>query len=496
MAASTYPNSIMLVNGLSIPRTDKTLERYYTLRRVVRAISILLILVLATSLPLAQAQTTISEQSQFQCPLTVFGEYEAQQVHLQSTGDPTTMNVIWSSVTATGGGAYVQWFDSDGSIIGEDEAREYCYLGHNMVFYMATMSDLIPGQEVTYKIPSSEQFLEFSFTPIDSNAQHFEWISIADHGDSAEGEAVSDAIIADTSAQLVTISGDISYADGDQSVWDDWFNYQQESMVKIPWITCVGNHENEPGFEFTPYEHRFDSDGEEGSETFWYSRNYPGVHMVFMSTEHDYDVGSPQYTWLEQDLSSVDRTVTPFVIVYGHHPMYSSNSYHGSEVELRDAIENLYVEKGVDFVIAGHDHFYERTWPVNSETVVDTGTDGLFVRGQAPIHLVIGMAGRAAYEDLDEPQPEWSAYRENNSYGWTKWNYDGELREISFTFYRIDGTIGDQFTLLESLPVVEESDDEPASVPGFSSLITILAILGASLQSVIKNRDSIECESN
>jgi len=292
----------------------------------------------------------------------------------------------------------------------------------------------------------------------------------------------------------VTISGDISYADGDQTVWDDWFNYQQESMVRIPWITSVGNHENEPGFGFTPYEHRFDSDGEEGTETFWYSRNYPGVHMVFMSTEHDYSVGSQQYNWLEQDLSSVDRSVTPFVIVYGHSPMYSSNSYHGSEVELRDAVENLYVEKGVDFVIAGHDHFYERTWPVNSETVVDTGIDGLFVRGQAPIHLVIGMAGRSAYEDLDEPQPEWSAYRENNSYGWTKWNYDGESREISFTFYRIDGTIGDQFTLLESLLVVEESDDEPAKIPGFSSLISILAILGASLQRGIKNRDSVECE--
>ena len=458
-----------------------------------RAISILLILVLATSLPLAQAQTF---EQITECPFTFFTfDYEPEQIHIQSTDDPTTMNVIWAS-DASAGGQVSYLIGDDGYLV---QSEEYCYAGHNMVFHLATMTDLIPEVEVTYWVCTagggeSECSGNLSFTPIDPNAQNFEWISIADHGDSAEAEAVSDAIIADTSAQLVTISGDISYADGDQTVWDDWFNYQQESMVRIPWITSVGNHENEPGFQFTPYEHRFDSDGEAGTETFWYSRNYPGVHMVFMSTEHDYSVGSPQYTWLEQDLSSVDRSVTPFVIVYGHSPMYSSNSYHGSEVELRDAVENLYVEKGVDFVIAGHDHFYERTWPVNSETVIDTGTDGLFVRGQAPIHLVIGMAGRSAYEDLDEPQPEWSAYRENNSYGWTKWNYDGESREISFTFYRIDGTIGDQFTLLESLPVAEESDDEPAKIPGFSSLISILAILGASLQRGIKNRDSVECE--
>ena len=42
---------------------------------------------------------------------------------------------------------------------------------------------------------------------------------------------------------------------------------------------------------------------------------------------------------LAQDLASVNRDVTPFVIVYGHKPMYSSNSYHGSEVELRVSLE-------------------------------------------------------------------------------------------------------------------------------------------------------------
>ena len=140
--------------------------------------------------------------------------------------------------------------------------------------------------------------------------------------------------------------------------------------------------------------------------------------MIFMSTEHDYDSGSTQFACLEQELASVNRDVTPFVIVYGHSPMYSSNSYHGSEVELRTAVEQLYVDNGVDLVIAGHDHFYERTWPVSAEVVMDNGNGfDRFARGEAPIHLVIGMAGRSAYEELDEPQPEWSAYRETAPMG-------------------------------------------------------------------------------
>ena len=200
-----------------------------------------------------------------------------------------------------------------------------------------------------------------------------------------------------------------------------------------------------------------------------------------MSTEHDYSASSAQYSWLEQDLSSVNRDVTPFVIVYGHKPMYSSNSYHGSEVELRDALEELYVAQGVDLVIAGHDHFYERTWPVAGETVVDTGRDGRFARGYAPIHLVIGIAGRSAYEELDEPQPEWSAYRENSTYGWTRLVYDGDSQELAFTHYRIGGEIGDKFTL-QVAPLAGDSDEGSLGIPGFGTMLPILAMIGAAVR--------------
>jgi len=52
------------------------------------------------------------------------------------------------------------------------------------------------------------------------------------------------------------------------------------------------------------------------------------VHMIMMSTEHDYRPGSPQYIWLENDLKNVDRSKTPFVMVGGHRPMYCSESVY------------------------------------------------------------------------------------------------------------------------------------------------------------------------
>ncbi len=435
-----------------------------------RNLAILLIFLFLA--PLVQAQN-LAEALQ-ECPGTLTGDTQPQQIHLQTTDDATSMVVMWATEARSTG--EVEWNGQTTA------SADYCY-NHDMAFHMATMTGLVPGEEVSYRVGSGNSWSdEYTFTPIDQTNKHFEWISIADHGDSSEGMDVSEAIIADSEARLVTISGDISYADGEQSAWDDWFNVQQDSMTVIPWITGVGNHENEPGYGFTPYEHRFDSDGQIESETFWYSRQIPGVHMVFMSTEHDYNPGSAQYAWLEQELGSIDREATPFLIVYGHSPMYSSNSYHGSEVELRTAVEKLYVDYGVDLVIAGHDHFYERTWPVSAEVVMDTGNGfDRFSRGEGPIHLVIGMAGRSAYEDLDEPQPEWSAYRENSTYGWTRWVYDGDSREISMTFYRIDGTIGDEFTIQEA-PLVGETEEGFLGVPGFGSILPIMAIFGAALR--------------
>ncbi|HIA24745.1 MAG TPA: hypothetical protein EYM81_01455 [Candidatus Poseidoniales archaeon] len=429
----------------------------------------LIILLLA---PMASAQS-IGEALQ-ECPGTITGSTEPSQIHLQLTDTPSEVVVMWA--TARRGNAVVEWNGQSA------DGDSYCY-NHDMAFHMATMTDLTPGEEVTYRVGDGNDWSqEYKFTPIDIDANRFEWIAIADYGDSSEALDVSEAIIADTTAQMVTISGDISYADGEQSSWDDWFDNQEASMTRIPWVTAVGNHENEPGYEFTPYAHRFDADEVKETEPFWYSRDFPGVHMVFMSTEHDYNLGSVQYAALEADLSAANanREQRPFIVVIAHKPMYSSNDYHGSEIALREAVEELYQNHGVDLVIAGHDHFYERTWPVFQEEPQSFGgEDGtLFGQGLGPIHIVAGNAGRTPYTGMDEPQPAWSAYREVDTFGYMKIIYDEGTRSLSFTFHRTDETIGDQFTIQEGV-LNEEGDEKFQFIPGFGTLLPLICLIYA-----------------
>lgn len=437
-------------------------------------------LIVMLCLPVVQGQSLNEVISE--CPGTITGSSSPEQIHLQAAENPMSMTVMWA--TEMRGDAIVEWIHSGGA--DSSQGYSYCY-EHDMAFHMAQMTDLPLGEEISYRVGDGNTWSsDMTFTTIDPSADRFEWISIADHGMSSEGQDVTDGILADSSAQMVTISGDLAYADGDQNAWDDWFDIQTSSMMKIPWLTAVGNHEDEPGTGFTGYEHRLDMDFVAEIEGFWYERSVPGVQIIIMSTEHSFTVGSSQFTWLDNVLETANlpenRAIRPFVIVYGHKPMYSSNSYHGSEVELRDALEQMYVEHGVDLVIAGHDHFYERTWPVIDETPLSEGFDmAIIPRGIAPVHLVIGIGGRSAYEDLDEPQPAWSAYRENSTYGWTRLVYDDNSRSISFTHHRTDGTIGDSFTLVETYATPEVEGNSFLGLSGFDSLLPIIALMGAAL---------------
>ena len=54
-----------------------------------------------------------------------------------------------------------------------------------------------------------------------------------------------------------------------------------------------------------------------------------------MSTEHDMGNGSRQYLWLEKDLQNVDRVKTPWIILAGHRPMYTSELAIGSVILLK-----------------------------------------------------------------------------------------------------------------------------------------------------------------
>jgi 3',5'-cyclic AMP phosphodiesterase CpdA len=90
----------------------------------------------------------------------------------------------------------------------------------------------------------------------------------------------------------------------------------------------------------------------------YYSYDLGAWHIVALNSNISMKAGSPQIEWLRSDLASSDR---PCTAAYWHHPLFSSGP-NGNTAAVRDAWSVLY-QYGVEIVMNGHDHMFERFAP-------------------------------------------------------------------------------------------------------------------------------------
>ena len=152
---------------------------------------------------------------------------------------------------------------------------------------------------------------------------------------------------------------------------------------------------------------------EEEEDVLWYSFNVGTIHVLSLCSYCTYDLGSKQSEFIINDLAAVIREVTPFVVVMLHVPLYHTNHAHQDEAQSYvDQWENLFIAGGVDVVVAGHVHAYERTKRI---------VGGVF-HADGPIHITIGDGGNREglanqwVEDVNEI----SEFRNGVAYGYGK----------------------------------------------------------------------------
>ncbi len=101
----------------------------------------------------------------------------------------------------------------------------------------------------------------------------------------------------------------------------------------------------------------------------WWSREYAGGEVLIVGLDSNL-VGDPdQRAWLDATLRDSSAR---WKIVAVHHPPYSAG-YQGSSLDVRQAFSPLFAEHGVQLVLSGHDHDYQRSIPIDGVTYVVSG---------------------------------------------------------------------------------------------------------------------------
>lgn len=161
--------------------------------------------------------------------------------------------------------------------------------------------------------------------------------------------------------------GDMAYELGTFAEFDQNFFKVYEGLLQhFPVFPVAGNHEYDTNDAF-PYRVVFDLPNNER----WYSFDWGPVHFLALDTEQ---VGPEQVRFIDRDLRA-NAGKKAWTVVLMHKPPYSSGS-HGSELSVRKAFEPLFAKHGVDLVLTGHDHHYERTKPQRGVHYIVTGGGG------------------------------------------------------------------------------------------------------------------------
>ena len=109
----------------------------------------------------------------------------------------------------------------------------------------------------------------------------------------------------------------------------------------------------------------------------------------FFALESSY-LQPEQVAWFEQELKDSN---SDWKIPYFHHPPYSSGERHGSDPQIRTALEPLFLKYNVSVVLTGHDHFYERTKPQKGIVYFVVGSGGQLRKGNIDTRTGLTASG-------------------------------------------------------------------------------------------------------
>ena len=294
---------------------------------------------------------------------------------------------------------------------------------------------------------------------------------------------------------MMLFLGDNAYQDGtDEEYQTRMFDIYSDMLKKsVAWST-MGNHDagsasstTQSGVYYDIF--NFPTEGEVGgvpsNTEAYYSFDYGNIHFIVLDSHELYN-DSTQMSWC---LSDIQETTQDWIVALFHHPIYSKGSHDTDNTseyrsfEMRENFQPILEENGVDLILNGHSHAYERSYFVNGHydtsdtfdsdihTVGENGnlsgredtSDGAYTKAitdtKGAVYITNGSAGHntggelnhnAMHTSLDQLG---SCVLETSSDGTSNQN-------LTIKFLNDTGDINDYFTIKKSTRSSKNNDTE------------------------------------
>jgi predicted MPP superfamily phosphohydrolase len=180
--------------------------------------------------------------------------------------------------------------------------------------------------------------------------------------------------------EFVLMLGDNMYGGESAKDFEMKFSdpYKQLLAQSVKFYAALGNHDLALQTNYV----NFNMNGKE------YYRFKKG-NVAFYSLNSNY-MDKKQVQWLQDELA---KDTADWKVAFMHHPPYSSGGKHGSDNQLREVVEPIFVKYGVNVVLTGHDHFYERIKPQKGIQYFVSGAGGKLRSGDIKDNSVLTAKG-------------------------------------------------------------------------------------------------------
>ena len=247
------------------------------------------------------------------------------------------------------------------------------------------LTGLKPGETYDYRVRYGKEVLQpASFTTSPPSGTR-EWRLVV-YGDNRSNPGTHKRNV----EQIMKLKPGIVLNSGDLvargKVYEQWkpqyFDPLRGLAEYVPIFPCLGNHEQN-----AVHYYNYMSLPNENREVY-YSFDYANAHIISLNSnakDAPFQLGEPQTEWLIRDLEA--NKDAEWKIVFFHHPLFRCHPTRGITAQ-RWVWQPIFDKYGVDLVINGHDHYYQRTYAIGNYT-------GKPRRGV--YHLISGGGGAGTY---------------------------------------------------------------------------------------------------